>query len=145
MISTELTVLSSRLYVQTQDNRYAKKRQVVSISYSVLAPVVLTVNIINNMISIESITQVIRSVDNSVNSSEIIGFNPVGMYICTYISFIEDISQYVDVCECISNSEDIRQTSVVDICIGPPTSPCICDTSSCKVCMYCVSIKTLLM
>ena len=40
---------------------------------------------------------------------------------------------FTDVCECGSNSRDLQQSSVVDICIGTLGSPCRCNSSSCEV------------
>ena len=76
MIFTDLTILSDRLYVELN-----KKRQVTSMRYSLLAPVIYTVNIINRTMSVENITQMIRHIDISTSREEIIGFNAVGTYI----------------------------------------------------------------
>ena len=84
MISTELTVLSDRLYVPTITNIYSRipaKRQVSSMQYSLLAPVIFTANIMNRTTSAENVTQMIRSADIVSADSEIIGFNSVGMCI----------------------------------------------------------------
>ena len=76
MIFTDLRILSDRLYVELTE-----KRQVTSMRYSLLAPVIYTVNIINRTMSVDNITEMIRDVDVSTNREEIIGFNAVGMYI----------------------------------------------------------------
>ena len=82
LISTELTVLSDRLFTNIDiDERLQKKRQISDIRYLLLAPVIFTVNIMNRAMSAENVTQMIRNVDISIN--EIIGFNSVGM--CTYV------------------------------------------------------------
>ena len=85
MISTKLTILSDRLYVQdTNDNDDAglqNKRQIISRDYSILAPVIFTVTIMNSTISAENVTQMIRNINVSSNRNEIIGFNGVGMLI----------------------------------------------------------------
>ena len=50
---------------------------------------------------------------------------------------IAEYMYYVDVCKCVSNSEDLQQSSTVDICIGTSVSPCICNEAGCRVsCMY---------
>ena len=84
--STKLTILSDRLYVQdTIDNNNdagsQNKRQITSRDYSILAPVIFTVTILNSTISAENVTQMIRSINVSSNRNEIIGFNGVGMLI----------------------------------------------------------------
>ena len=72
-----LTILSDRIYVQTiVDNDVG---QIVSINYSILAPVIVTMNILSNNLSAENITQIISSIDSSTNRSETVGFNAVGM------------------------------------------------------------------
>ena len=76
MIFTDLRILSDRLYVELN-----KKRQVTSMRYSLLAPVIYTVNIINRTMSVDNITEMIRDVEVSTNREEIIGFNAVGTYI----------------------------------------------------------------
>ena len=87
MISTELTILPDRIYIQTIsdidiDTRLQKKRQVSSMRYSLLAPVIFTVNILNRTTSAEIVFEMIRSTtDVSTDRSEIIGFNSVGMCI----------------------------------------------------------------
>lgn len=75
LISTELTVLSDRLYT---DTRLQKKRQISSMRYSLLAPVIFTVNVMNRTTSAENITEMIRSTDVFTEEIEIIGFNSVG-------------------------------------------------------------------
>ena len=43
----------------------------------------------------------------------------------------------LDICKCIPNSEDLEQSSTVDICIGTSVNPCICNDTACRVsCMY---------
>ena len=96
MISTELTVLSDRLYVPT--SRIPAKRQVSSMQYSLLAPVIFTANIMNRTTSAENVTQMIRSADIVSADSEIIGFNSVGMCIrriTIIILFFIHIHMYV--------------------------------------------------
>ena len=39
----------------------------------------------------------------------------------------------LDVCECVPNSEDLEQSSTVNICIGTSVNPCICNDTSCMV------------
>ena len=39
----------------------------------------------------------------------------------------------LDVCECVPNSEDLEQSSTVDICIGTSVNPCICNDTNCMV------------
>lgn len=80
MISTELTILSERLY-SSDEGQFQKKRQTTPTRYLLLAPVVYTVNILNRTMSIENVTKEIRSVNNFSESSEIIGYNAVGMYV----------------------------------------------------------------
>ena len=46
------------------------------------------------------------------------------LYVCVCVS---------DVCECASNSGDLQQSSTVKICIGTSLSPCICNSSGCRV------------
>ena len=80
MISTELTFLSDRLYVP--NTRLVKKRQTSSTRYSLLAPVIFTVNIMNGTTSAENVEEMIRSIDDFTDEREIhqiIGFNSVGM------------------------------------------------------------------
>ena len=48
----------------------------ISIQYSILIPVIFTVNVMNGTRSVENITQTIR---NITNKNEIIGFNAVGV------------------------------------------------------------------
>ena len=81
LISTKLTILSDRLYVQDTDAGSQNKRQITSRDYSILAPVIFTVTIMNSTISAENVTQMIRSINVSSNRKEIIGFNGVGMLI----------------------------------------------------------------
>ena len=80
MISTELTILSDRLYVQANntDTASQNKRQITSRDYSILAPVIFTVTIMNSTVSAENINQMIRNIDVSSNRNEVIGFNGVG-------------------------------------------------------------------
>ena len=53
---------------------------------------------------------------------------------------------YIDVCKCVSNSEDLLQSSTVDICIGTSVNPCICNDTGCRVsCMYTVMLITFTM
>ena len=83
MISTELTVLSDRLYVP--NTGLPKKRQITSSTrYSLLAPVIFTVNIMDRATSAENVEKMIRRTDGFTNQSEIIGFNSVGMYNYSY-------------------------------------------------------------
>ena len=89
LISTELTILPDRLYIQAiidndTDTVSQNKRQITSSrDYSILAPVILTVTIMNNVISVENVTQMIQNIDIDVssNGNEVIGFNGVGMYV----------------------------------------------------------------
>ena len=54
---------------------------------------------------------------------------------------IAEYMYFVDVCKCVSNSEDLQQSSTVDICIGTSVSPCICNDTGCRVsCMYTVML-----
>ena len=47
----------------------------------------------------------------------------------------------IDVCKCVSNSEDLQQSSTVDICIGTSVNPCICNDTGCRVsCSYVVML-----
>ena len=93
LISTELTVLPDRLYTQAiidndTDTVSQNKRQITSSDYSILAPVILTVTIMNNTVSAENVTQMIRNIDIDVSGkgNEVIGFNGVGMLkLCTCI------------------------------------------------------------
>ena len=39
----------------------------------------------------------------------------------------------LDVCECVLNSEDLEQSSTVDICVGTSVNPCICNDTNCMV------------
>ena len=91
MISTELKILSERLYAQVNidsndEGQLQKKRQTTPTRYLLLAPVVYTVNILNRTMSIENVTEEIRSVNDSAERSEIIGYNAVGM--CVKILFV---------------------------------------------------------
>lgn len=87
LISAELTILPDRLYIQAITNNDTdtvsqNKRQITSSTdYSILAPVILTVTILNNVISADNITQMIQNIDIDVSGTgnEIIGFNGVGM------------------------------------------------------------------
>ena len=90
LISTELTILPDRLYIQAisdndTDTVSQNKRQITpSTDYSILAPVILTVTIMNNAVSVENVTKMIQNIDIDIN--EVIGFNGVGMsklHICT--------------------------------------------------------------
>lgn len=72
-----LTILSDRIYVQTIVNNDVG--QIVSINYSILAPVIVTMNVLSNNLSAENITQIISSIDSSTNRSDTVGFNAVGM------------------------------------------------------------------
>jgi len=99
LITTQLTTLSDRLYAQTLDTvLVSKKRQITSARYSILAPIIFTVNIMNGTRSAENVSETIRNIDTRTSRSEIIGFNetigfnPVGMlhvhthnYIYTYV------------------------------------------------------------
>lgn len=73
-------------------------------------------------------------------------FKPTGMRGATYIckSINNNNNIYLDVCYCnvplaVSDGTDdsqIRISSlfdIVDVCIGPAVSPCICDTAVCRV------------
>ena len=90
LISNELTILPDRLYIQAiidndTDTVSQNKRQTTSFTnYSILAPVILTVTIMNNAASVENITQMIQNIviDVSGKGNEVIGFIGVGMYIC---------------------------------------------------------------
>ena len=94
-IFTELTILPDRLYMQAitdndTDTVSQNKRQITpSADYSILAPVILTVTIVNNAVSAENITQMIQNIDidASSNENEVIGFNAVGMLLklCMYM------------------------------------------------------------
>ena len=87
LISTELTILPDRLYIQAitdndTDTVSQNKRQITSSrDYLILAPVILTVTIMNNAASVESVTQMIQNTDIGVSGkeNEVIGFNGVGM------------------------------------------------------------------
>ena len=80
MVSTTLTILPDRLFVQqnSADGNTAK-RQITPMQYSIMAPVIFTANLMNGSTSVENVTQAIRNIDVSANRSEIIGFNAVGM------------------------------------------------------------------
>ena len=101
LISTELTILPDRLYIQAiSDNDTntvsQNKRQITpSTDYSILAPVILTVTIMNNAVSVENVTKMIQNIDIDVssNGNEVIGFNGVGMlklHICTVKPLLKD-------------------------------------------------------
>ena len=98
MISTT-TILSDRLYVQVAPTfadgdiiRIQKKRQ-ISTRYSLLAPVIFTVNIMSREILTSNVTETVRSIvtqtvrniDALPERDEVVGFNPVGklLYIRT--------------------------------------------------------------
>ena len=96
LISTT-TILSDRLYVQTINsvniNRVQNKRQ-VSTGYSLVAPVVFTVNIMNGINLANNVTETIRnivtqtmrSIDILPEIDEVIGFNSVGK--CIYVPIL---------------------------------------------------------
>ena len=91
MIYTELIILPERLYAQVNTDvndvgQSQVKRQITSARYSLLAPVIYTVNVLNRNLSVENVTDMIESVDDSAETSEIIGFNAVGM--CVKIFFL---------------------------------------------------------
>ena len=86
LISTELTILPDQLYVlqsTTDSNANAtsqnKGRQIGSVDYSLLVPVIFTVTIMDSTVSIEYVIQMIQSINASSNRDEIIRFNGVGM------------------------------------------------------------------
>ena len=90
MIYTELIILPERLYVRVNTDvidvgQSQVKRQITSARYSLLAPVIYTVNVLNRNLSVENVTDMIESVDDSAETSEIIEFNAVGM--CVKIFF----------------------------------------------------------
>lgn len=151
-ISTELTVLSDRLYVQTNiDSSGDQKRQTRSTKYSILAPVVFTINIMNDTALAEDVTNTIETLDDSTSRNEIVGFNAVGMLKQPPLPLCSSyISCLTDVCKCIPNPEDPQQSLMVDICIGTSVKPCICNDSGCRVsgtyallCMLCIYISIL--
>ena len=92
LISTT-TILSNRLYVQTIDsvniNRVQNKRQ-ISTGYSLVAPVVFTVNIMNGInLTSNNVTETIRNIvtqtiDILPEIDEVIGFNSVGKCIAMH-------------------------------------------------------------
>jgi len=62
--------------------------------YSILAPIIFTVNVMNNTRSVENISQTIRNIDATANRNDIIGFNIVGML--NYLTF----RNYCLICIC---------------------------------------------
>ena len=53
---------------------------------------------------------------------------------CTYMhNFYIFIFLCIDVCECVSNSGNLQQSPVSDVCIGASGSPCRCNSSNCMV------------
>ena len=76
----------------TNVNRIQQKRQ-ISTRYSLVAPVIFTVNIMNEANDIANnitetirniVTQTMRSIDILPEIDEVIGFNSVGTYIYQY-------------------------------------------------------------
>ena len=60
------------------------------------------------------------------------------MFVCSIlripINYVYNLSYYIpDICKCVPKIGDLQQSSVVDICIGAPVKPCICDGSNCRV------------
>ena len=76
-ISTELIILPDRLYVQIDTDTNIAKRQTSSIHYSILAPVVFVAKVMNRTL-VESVTNDIRSINDSTNRNETIEFTAVG-------------------------------------------------------------------
>ena len=76
-ISTERIVLPDRLYVQIDTDSNIAKRQTSSIQYSILAPVVFVAKVMNRTL-VESVTNDIRSINDSTNRNETIEFTAVG-------------------------------------------------------------------
>ena len=76
-ISTELRILPDRLYVQIDTDSNIAKRQISSIQYSILAPVVFVAKVMNRTL-VESVTHDIRSINDSTNRNETIEFTAVG-------------------------------------------------------------------
>ena len=75
-VSTELVTLSDRLYVQIDDSNN-KKRQAILLQYSILAPVILTANIMDSTL-VENVSSRIGSI-GSDDFSEIIQYNAEGL------------------------------------------------------------------
>ena len=75
-VSTELVTLSDRLYVQIDDSNN-KKRQAMLLQYSILAPVILTANIMDSTL-VENVSSRIGSI-GSDDFSEIIQYNAEGL------------------------------------------------------------------
>ena len=76
-ISTEIRILSDRLYVQTNTDSNIAKRQTSSVQYSILAPVVFIAKVMNRTL-VESVTHDIRSINDSANRNETIEITAVG-------------------------------------------------------------------
>ena len=64
--------------MQTNTDSNIAERQTVPIQYSVLAPVTITANVMDNIL-VENVTHVIGSIDVSSNINEIIELKVVGM------------------------------------------------------------------
>ena len=64
--------------MQTNTDSNIAERQTVPIQYSVLAPVTITANVMDNIL-VENVTHVIGSIDVSSNINEIIELKAVGM------------------------------------------------------------------
>ena len=76
-ISTELRILPDRLYAQIDTDSNIAKRPTSSIQYSILAPVVFIAKVMNRTL-VESVTNDIRSINDSTNRNETIEFTAVG-------------------------------------------------------------------
>ena len=98
-----------------------------------VTPIVFTVTILNdNVISEEDVKQKILNISSHSTAREIVEFNAVGTYVVQHpVLFYVYINNTLDVCLC--GLMPTQHSSVVNICVGPSISPCICNDSGCRV------------
>ena len=79
LISTELRILPDRLFIQANTDNNISKRQIASIQYSILAPVIFAANILNNTL-VETVIRDIESINVFITDrNETLELNAVGM------------------------------------------------------------------